>query len=184
MKAKTIHVHGLGSILLEKSSRAKHLNISVKPPAKIRVAVPFWISYEKAEIFARSKTNWINNNLIKISTLMKKHGQFKPIDREHAGRYLAKRIHELALQNGFTYNNLYIKNQKTRWGSCSSKNNINLNINLLHLPKELCDYVIMHELVHTKVKNHSFEFWNMLNEYVGDAKEHNEKLKQYGLLLF
>ena len=184
MKARTIHIHGLGSILLEKSNRAKYLNISVKSPAKIRVAVPIGISYEQAEIFALSKTNWIKNNLIKISALMKKHGQLKPIDREYARRYLAKRIHDLALQNGFTFNNLYIKNQKTRWGSCSSKNNINLNINLLHLPNELRDYVIMHELVHTKVKNHSFEFWNMLNEYVDDARKCDGKLKQYGLILF
>jgi hypothetical protein len=184
MKTKMINVHGLGLILLEKSSRAKYLNISVKPPAKIRVAVPMGVSYEKAEMFARSKTDWINNNLIKISTLMKKHGQLKLIDREHARRYLTKRIHELALQHGFIYNNLYIKNQKTRWGSCSSKNNINLNIKLLHLPRELSDYVIMHELVHTKVKSHAFEFWKMLDKYVGDAKEYNENLKQYGLLLF
>ena len=102
---------------------------------------------------------------------MKKHGQLRPIDREHAQKFLSYRINELAMKHDFTYNNLYIKNQKTRWGSCSSKNNINLNFNILYLPKELCDYVIMHELVHTKIKNHSFEFWDMLNEYVDDARK-------------
>ena len=67
------------------------------------------------------------------------------------------------------------------WGSCSEKNNINLNINLVRLTEELMDYVILHELVHLKVKNHSKQFWAELDKYVGNAKELDKKLKKHRL---
>jgi hypothetical protein len=72
-----------------------------------------------------------------------------------------------------------VKNQKTRWGSCSDKNNINLNINLVRLPDELIDYVILHELVHTRIKNHSHQFWEEMNKVVEDPKSLDKKLRQY-----
>jgi predicted metal-dependent hydrolase len=181
MGAKTINIDNLGPVLLEKSSRAKHINISIKPPAKIRVAVPRGVSYEKAESVARSKTNWIKKHLNRITKIIEQNSHLAPIDKEYARQYLTKRIEQLAKEHGFTYNKLYIKNQKTRWGSCSTKNNINLNMKLLSLPKELSDYVILHELVHTKVKSHAPEFWMMLDKHTGDAKGYHKKLKKYGL---
>ena len=74
---------------------------------------------------------------------------------------------------------LIIKNAKTRWGSCSSINNINLNLHLMRLSDELIDYVILHELVHTKIKNHQKEFWDLLNIVSGDAKGLDRELKKY-----
>ena len=71
------------------------------------------------------------------------------------------------------------KRQKTLWGSCTSRNNINLNINLINLPRDLIDYVIVHELVHTKVKNHGPKFWSMLNGLVDNARALDKKLKGY-----
>ena len=71
---------------------------------------------------------------------------------------------------------------KTRWGSCSAQNNISLNIGLIALSDELRDYVILHELVHTKIKNHSKDFWNALEIIINIPKSLNSKLKQnYGL---
>ena len=66
---------------------------------------------------------------------------------------------------------------KTRWGSCSAKNNINLNMLIMYLPKHLQDYIILHELVHTRIKNHSNHFWNVLDGIVGDARGMNKELK-------
>jgi len=106
-----------------------------------------------------------------------------PIDVKYARLPLEKRIVYLAGQHNFKFKKLFIKNQKTRWGSCSSKNNINLNAKLLHLPDKLVDYVIMHELVHTQVKNHSKEFWLMLTSYFPDTKEYDRELKKYKLLI-
>ena len=87
----------------------------------------------------------------------------------------------MAKEHGFRYNKATVRNQKTRWGSCSAKNNISLNMQLMNLPKELIDYVILHELVHTKVKNHSKTFWATLDQYNHNAKQKNRALKDYTL---
>ena len=82
---------------------------------------------------------------------------------------------------GFIYKQVSIRNQKSRWGSCSINNNISLNIQLMGLPHKLIDYVLLHELVHTLVKNHSVLFWNTLNKYVRNAKNLDKDLKKYYL---
>lgn len=85
--------------------------------------------------------------------------------------YLPQRLKWLAEKHGFTYRSVFVKNLKTRWGSCSSVNNINLNLHLMRLPTEMADYVLMHELQHTTVKNHSAKFWNSLEStYPGSLK--------------
>ena len=103
------------------------------------------------------------------------------IDKEYATDFLLKRLEKIAKMDGFIYNKAIIRNQKTRWGSCSGKNNINLNMQLMNIPNYLIDYVILHELVHTKVKNHSPLFWGSLNRYVGNAKAIDKELKKYSL---
>jgi len=75
--------------------------------------------------------------------------------RKEAKEYLPKRVKALAIDHDFNYQKLTIKNTKSRWGSCSFDNNINLSLHLMRISNELIDYVILHELVHTKVKNHS-----------------------------
>ena len=107
----------------------------------------------------------------------------RPIDRAAARKFLVNRLDYLAGKYGFTYNRVFIRNQKTRWGSCSTKNNINLNVNLVRLPDELIDYTILHELVHTRVKNHSRRFWDQMDMLLGDAKKIDKKLGAYGFLL-
>ena len=84
--------------------------------------------------------------------------------RQEAKHLLPDRVACLAKQHGFIYNRVAIKNHRSRWGSCSAKNNINLSLHLMRLPDGLVDYVILHELVHTEVKNHSPAFWRRLGE--------------------
>jgi predicted metal-dependent hydrolase len=70
--------------------------------------------------------------------------------RVEAMKYLPARLRELSMEHGFQYNRVFIRNNRSRWGSCSAGNNINLNLHLMRLPDELIDYVLMHELVHTR----------------------------------
>ena len=91
---------------------------------------------------------------------------------------LVGRLEELAEEYGFFYNRVFIRSQKTRWGRCSAHNNINLNIKLVLLPADLRDYVLLHELIHTRIKNHSPEFWSELDKYVGDASMLRKKLNK------
>ena len=104
--------------------------------------------------------------------------------RIEAKYYLPKRVDELAKKHNFSYQKLAIKNTKTRWGSCSYNNNINLSLHLMRLKEELIDYVILHELVHTKVKNHSIEFWTTLDIHCSNSKKLDKELKNYSLRIF
>lgn len=101
--------------------------------------------------------------------------------RKEAQTYLPKRTGELAEKFGFMYQKVSVKNTKSRWGSCSSKNNINLSLHLIRLPDELIDYVILHELAHTVQKNHSKDFWNLLEKVCPGSKKLDKKLNEHSL---
>jgi len=182
MKSKTVQIRGVGDVLLERSNRAKHMSLSIRPFRGARVAVPRGVSFVAAEKFAHTKTSWIKKHLETMTFIEKQAEVLKeshPIDKGKARKHLVERLDELCKRNGFKYNRVFVKNQKTRWGSCSDKNNINLNVNLVQLPDELIDYVILHELVHTRVKNHSILFWEELSKFVGDPKSIDKKLREY-----
>ena len=185
LQFKTIEMDGIGRVLLERSKRARRLNISVKPFTGARVAVPYGLSFESAEKMALSKARWIKKHLDKVKEIEKKQvaiaNDLPEIDKAEARKKLTHRLNELSRQYGFTYNRVFIRNQKTRWGSCSARNNISLNSKLLSLPQELIDYVILHELVHTRERNHSKSFWAELNKFVGDARALKSRLKEYSL---
>ncbi len=183
--SNTVEIDGVGLVLFERSKRAKHVNISVKPFMGVRVAIPDGLSFKKAEEFVNTKTDWIQRHLYRIKQYEKENkiasDTSVDIDRAKAKRKLTRRLKHLALKHGFTYNRVFIRNQKTRWGSCSHKNNISLNMKLVKLPDELMDYVILHELVHTRVKDHSNGFWAELNRLVGNGKGMALRLRECGV---
>lgn len=99
--------------------------------------------------------------------------------RERAQGYLPERLAQIADLMNMDYNSVTIRNTSSRWGSCSSRNDINLSLWLMILPKELIDYVIIHELAHTKFKNHKKEFWDEVAKYEPNYKALRAKLKKY-----
>ena len=176
----SISLPKVGEVLLERSYRAKHINISVKPTKKVRVAVPVGITFDRAHNFVKQKEHWIEKQILKYI-----NSSATPIVDTFAAecfileeKYLVNRVEMLAKKHGFQYNKLKFRVMKTRWGSCSAKNNINLNMLITYLPKHLQDYIILHELVHTRIKNHSNHFWSSLDEIVGNAKGMNKELKK------
>lgn len=185
--SRLIRIKGIGSVLLEKSQRAKRIIISIRTSKDIRVAVPALTSYQKALEFVDFKRQWIQKHLKVIKRNEKRQealeDSFLSIDKADAGKKLTDRLARLAKKHGFTYNRVSIRKQKTRWGSCSGNRNISLNIKLAVLPEELIDYVIMHELVHTKVRDHSKKFWTMLDRYTGNAKAVAKELKKHDSIL-
>jgi len=94
-----------------------------------------------------------------------------------AKNYLPERLYFLANKYGFKYKKVALRNQKTRFGSCSYQNNINLNINLMNYDFDVIDYVLIHELCHTKIKNHSDKFWEEVEKYCPNYKVLRKKLK-------
>lgn len=97
-----------------------------------------------------------------------------------AKKYLTKRIEELATKLNFQYNQLYIRNQRKKWGNCSKDKNISLNWRLIKAPMFVIDYLIVHELVHTEIMNHTHKFWTMLKSYYPDYRDAINWLDKYG----
>jgi len=181
----TIDIDGIGPVLFEKSRRAKRVIISGRTSKGARVAVPTRTSFKKALDFVYLKKEWIQKHLAKIEQNENRNETFIgpsiAIDKADARKRLTDRLFHLAKEHGFTCNNVSIRKQRTRWGSCSHKNNISLNVKLVLLPKELNDYVILHELVHTRIPNHSKKFWAELDRYTGNGKIMAKRLRMHDL---
>ncbi len=144
-------------------------------------------SHKNALEFVHLKKTWIQKHLAileQIENRKKASGtHLQNINEEDAKKQITDRLNHLAGEYGFKCNNVTIRQQKTRWGSCSPKNNISLNMKLVLLPEPLLDYVILHELVHTKVHNHSRKFWAELDRYIKDSKTASKKLRKAGTML-
>ncbi|RUT79778.1 M48 family metallopeptidase [Ancylomarina longa] len=121
---------------------------------------------ESLEVENDQLQNFIRNSI--IETL-----------RCEANYYLPNRITYLAKKHGFSYHSLKVKNTRSRWGSCSHDNKINLSLHLMRLSEELSDMVILHELCHTIVKNHSSDFWNLLSKHCNNLSSKRKQLKDY-----
>jgi hypothetical protein len=180
----THEVPDVGAVVLAVSKRARYLRITIRPDRTIRLTVPEGVSFSKAREFLDSRIPWIKKHLRKFEELEnnREHVRLPPISKVRARAILIARLNELAELHDFRFNKVSIRNQKTKWGSCSARNNISLNMNLARLPDELRDYVILHELLHTRIKNHNKNFWKELDGYVGrGAREHGRTLKTYRL---
>ena len=187
---KTIPDPELGTIKLTKYKGAKNIRIRVKEDSKISVSLPYFIAYDEALRFLRTKRDWIKEQIKaychKVISPEEAQAQksikeaLEAALRKEARNYLPRRLQELATKHGLKYKRVFIRNTRTRWGSCSHENNINLCIHLMKLPNDLIDYVLLHELTHTVHKNHSPRFWAKLGELLGEnAKTIDKKLKKY-----
>lgn len=193
-------------------SNRKTMSISIRE-GKITLCVPRSLSESVIREFVMSKQKWIEKNIsrhrdfIKVAENMRignnallfgqlvhiEAGNMQKRERENYlyrefyksnSDYLLNRIGELSEQFGLKFNGLKLIYAKTLWGVCDTENNIRLNFGLLALPKELSDYVILHELVHTKFHNHSRDFWNLFKFYMPDCLSRRRLLKEYSWVLY
>ena len=104
--------------------------------------------------------------------------------KEEARALINARVEYFSAVHGFKYNRISIRNQKTRWGSCSTKGNLNFNYKILFLAPEMRDYIIVHELCHLKEFNHSRNFWKLVEEICPDYFEIRKGLRKKRLTLF
>ena len=186
-KKDTVEVDGIGLISLKRSRRARNMNLTVKPFSGVGVTIPRGVSLKQVEKFVVSKSDWIVKHLAQARQLERKRlkaaSVIEETDAEEARKFLVQKLETLAKRHGFKVGNVSVRKQKTRWGSCSVNNNISLNINLIHLPQQLMTYVILHELLHTRIKNHGRQFWRGLDDLVGDARLLRSRLNEYSYLL-
>ena len=98
--------------------------------------------------------------------------------KEYARDFVARRLEKYGEIYGFQYKSVAIRNQKTRWGSCSSKGNLNFNYKIMLLPERHADYIIVHELCHLKEFNHSKRFWNLVAQTIPEYEKIISQLRK------
>jgi len=182
-QSQTLEIDGIGPVLFERSRRARRLIITVRPFSGVRVAVPRGVSFRRARQFAETRAAWANQQRMRRyeESSQTIAAPIPDAERAQIRDKLVGRLRRLADRHGFTFNRVFIRQQRTRWGSCSHRNNISLNARLARLPDDLSDYVILHELTHTRQPNHGPAFWTELDRFVGDGKGMAKRLGEYGL---
>lgn len=154
----------------------------------MRVAVPWRVSFDEARRIALGKLGWIRRTLARLERARSRCREAveaaERLDRRSARALLAARLESLALEHGYSPGRLSVRRQGTRWGSASRSGRIQLNAFLAVLPQDLADYVIVHELVHTRVRGHGRAFWTELERRLPDARRRQARLREYSLALF
>lgn len=169
-----------------KFSNRKTLGLTVDSKG-VTVRAPYGTDQQKIDAFVSRNTDWIEKNLRKMEERRQSLGEVKKLTREEleeladrAVEYIPQRVAHYAAKLGVTYGRITIRNQKTRWGSCSSKGNLNFNCLLMLTPPEVIDAVVVHELWHRKVMNHSAAFYKELHRVYPDYDRCDRWLKEHG----
>ena len=167
-------------------SNRKTIAIQIKPDGQVVVRCPKRMRIEDARRFAESKADWIEKHLARRPPQDVAKYTPKEIEqlREQARKLVTERVRYYAPIVGVTYGQIAIRAQHTRWGSCSSKGNLNFNCLLALVPPEVLDYVVVHELCHRKELNHSARFWSEVEKILPNYHMHRKWLKEHGASLF
>lgn len=162
----------IGEIVFRKSVRCRRMSIRVHPVRGVSVSVPYVVPYAAAMAFFRLKRDWVIGVLYRQKERMKDvpaaSAPMVEAMRRQAKAELPARLNELASRYGFVYNRVTIKHNSSNWGSCSNKDNINLNLNIVRLPSVLQDYVLLHELCHLRHRDHGHGFHLLLEHLLTD----------------
>ncbi len=168
-----------------RSSR-KTIAIQITPEGQVLVRCPSRMQEGDILRFVQSKSHWIEAHLSSLH----RQPQLPPLTEEalqplarQALDCIPERVAYFAPKVGVTYGRISIRNQRTRWGSCSSKGNLNFNCLLMLAPAEVLDYVVVHELCHRKEMNHSKQFWSEVERILPDYRTREAWLKAHGAAL-
>ncbi|MBP3269688.1 MAG: M48 family metallopeptidase [Bacteroidales bacterium] len=175
----------IGNVVLRKNRRAKRIILRVSPSRGVTVTFPWVVTYKTGLEFFFSKREWVLETIERQRCKLSQEplptpGEIETM-RTEAKRILPARLEELAKEHSFEYNTVRIKHNVSNWGSCSRKGNINLNLNLVRVPDDLRDYVILHELCHLRHSDHGPEFHSLLESLCPDHRKKEKELKNYRL---
>lgn len=172
---------------LRKSKRARRVRITIACDGSLTLTMPHLGSELLAQKFIESKINWIIKKLEYFNSGKFKAGQLPRIKRSRSDykknkiRALTLAIERLEYYNRFynlNYQKISVRNQKTRWGSCSRKGNLSFNYKIIYLPGDLADYIIVHELCHLGEFNHGRKFWDLVEKTIPDHKKLRKEVKK------
>lgn len=172
------------------NKRGRSIRIAVHPGGRVILSSPRLVPQFIINKFLYSKSDWLFEKIDYFSTIPNIPRKSKKEIKEEYLKYKDK-AKEIATERlryfnkfyGFKWERILIKNQKTRWGSCSRSGNLNFNYRIIFLNKEQIDYIVVHELCHLKEFNHSDKFWKLIEENIPDFKNIRKSLKSQSLIL-
>lgn len=185
-KEELVKIAGL-SVLLVRSSR-KTLAVQIRADGTVIARAPLRMPKDRILYFLSEKASWIRmqqgrmqerENMRQQARIHLDAAQEKEL-RERAKSVLAQRTAYFARQVGVTYGRITVRDQKTRWGSCSQTGNLNFNFRLILAPLEVLDYVVVHELCHRRQMNHSAQFWQEVAQVLPDYRKRKAWLTENG----
>lgn len=168
-------------------SQRKTIEIRIGADCLVTVRAPYCASDAEIMRFVERKRGWIETHLAQMKECKKQLGDVEPLSikdinelADLALKKIPSKVSSYAQKLGVSYGRITIRNQKTRWGSCSSKGNLNFNCLLMLCPDEVVDYVVVHELCHRLEMNHSAAFWALVRAVLPDYEQRKEWLKIHG----
>ena len=169
-----------GEVLVRKSPLARGVRFSVSTSGRLQMSVPKYTSEFLVKRFLNSNREMIREKLpLKKPETQRARDYQKKILMKKAKEYLPYRLEYYAKLYGYSYDKCRLTHANTRWGSCSSRRTISLNIGLMNVPEVLRDYVILHELAHLNHMDHSKAFWAEVALHDKNYKMHEKKLKMF-----
>ena len=184
----------IGEVTLSKTRRATRIALSVRPDGSVRLSFPIWVTQRRAVQFLNEKIDWIAEGRQKMAEKYPTASQMSPATeaekaarkkriealRVEAKKHLPEMVARLAVRHGFRYGAVRIKAMRSKWGSCTARNDINLSLFLVTLPERLAEYIVLHELCHTVHHNHSPKFHALLDSVTeGRHRALNKELCAY-----
>lgn len=168
-------------------SNRKTIAIEIKSDASVLVRAPFFMRDAEIQKFVKEKERWITEHLQKVAERQQKTEHVQKLTMEEVNQLadlaldvIPKKVRYYADRIKVSYGRITIRNQKTRWGSCSGKGNLNFNCLLMLAPDEVINYVVVHELCHLIEMNHSKAFWQQVESVMPDYKTYRQWLKEHG----
>lgn len=171
---------------IRRSVRSRHVRLAVARDGAVTVTMPFGFRDRVAEKFVRQKRDWLRSKI----AFFRRSQTAPPIfhtrpeylkEKERARGVITTIVERYSRAYGFRYNAITIRNQKTCWGSCSRRGNLNFNYRMLYLPEATREYIIVHELGHLREFNHSKKFWARVARIMPDYRERKKGLRQFRL---
>lgn len=187
---RTVEHPRLGVVTLSATRAARRISLSVRPTGEVRLSFPPGVPVRRALAFLDEKAEWVETARRRLAERYPPQPEPSPDERRmrierlrrEAKADLPGRTAELAARTGFAYRSVTIRATRSKWGSCSARNDLSLSLYLMELPPHLRDFVILHELCHTVHKNHSAQFHALVDRVVGGReRELNRELKSYAI---
>ena len=169
-------------------SARKSVALEIRPDLQILVRAPYRMTDREIQRFVSDKSDWLEKHLEAARRRMEEQADRQPAITgeelqalaEEAKRVIPERVRQFAPMVGVDYGRITIRNQRTRWGSCSGKGNLNFNCLLMKTPPEIIDYVVVHELCHRKEMNHSPRFWAEVERVLPEYRRARKWLRENG----